>query len=380
MDPIARVAMLRRAPAACLYCPAPPDTDEHVLTEAVGGRLTAPILCGHHNTAASATDARFARHFETLTFATGVRRQRGSRSGKIGSTVHFIGRDGRRTTVQPDGRSEFGLEVERNDAGVAQRASGPLRKLAGIAKNHPDPNGFRLFEVAGPGVTIPIAVGIGPESLPGFLKAALHFAAGFIAAPSPATLHAVAPFIFGRQPIPVHAMLPFRPPYFDPGGPIRHEVTIYPDGPDAVATIMLFSSICVTLALPGFATEHALRYMQLLDGTGPQLVDVEPIPIPREGLSDREIDAYFATAQTNIERIFVGRAQRDVEEIAQGAARVAVGHAVRLGDLAQFPAFFRAELERVPLERELVDDLVCQAMRHIAQGRDPFDIGPMLIH
>jgi hypothetical protein len=142
---------------------------------------------------------------------------------------------------------------------------------------------------------------------------------------------------------------------------------------------MLFSSLCVTLALPAFTIRHALRYVQLLDGTGPQLVDIEPFPIPREPLSDRELDAFFATSQANLERIFVARAQRDVEEIAQQGARIALGHAVRLGDMAQFAAFFRAELERVPFDRGFVDDLVRQARAHIAQGRDPLDLGPMIL-
>jgi hypothetical protein len=381
MDPIARVAQLRRTPPTCTYCRAPADSEEHVLPEALGGRLTAPILCAaHNNTISRSADEPFARHYETLTFAAGVRRQRGNRQGKVGTTLRFFDPQGRLTTVKPDGRSEFGLETERDAKGVIQRASGPLRALTGIAKHHPDPSGFRLFEVAGPGVTIPVEVGICDENLPGYLKTALHFAAGFIAAPSPATLAALRSGILRERPVRVLLQLPFRAPYFDPKGAIRHEVTIYPGGEDAIATIMLFSSFCVTLALPHFGTRTALRYTQLLDGTGPQLAEVAPIPIPREPLSDREWDDLFATARTNIDRIFADRAQRDIEELAQQAARTAIGYVMRFGDpIHTFPTFFRAELERIPLERDLVDDLVRQAQAHIAQGRDPFDITPMLL-
>jgi hypothetical protein len=49
MDLIARVELLRRHASNCLYCPNPPDTNEHVLAEAVGGRLIAPLLCSKHN-------------------------------------------------------------------------------------------------------------------------------------------------------------------------------------------------------------------------------------------------------------------------------------------------------------------------------------------
>jgi hypothetical protein len=380
MDLIARVELLRRRPSSCLYCTNPPDTDEHVVAEAVGGRLTAPILCAKHNNAISASaDAPFARHYETLTFAAGVRRQRGNSSGKVGTSVRFIDGQGRRTTVAPDGHSEFGLVTERNADGVVQRASGPLRQLAHIARGHPDPNGFRLFEVVGPGVTIPIGVGICDENLPGYVKTALHFAAGFMAAPAPATIAALQPGIMRQRPVRVLMQLPFRAPYFDPNGPIRHEVTVYPDGEDAVATIMLFSSFCVTLGLPHFGTRTALRYVQLLDGTGPQIADVDAIPIPRTALSDREWEGLFATSRASIERIFVARAARDIEEIGQQAARIATGHALHVGDLGAFAAFFRAELERVPLESDVVADLVRQAVVHIARGRDPFDVRPMLL-
>jgi hypothetical protein len=378
---IARVAERRRQPAACLYAPEPADTDEHVIAEAVGGRLTAPILCGaHNNTIAATADKPLAEHYAPLTFAASVKRQRGGSAGKTGTTLRFIAEDGRPTTVAPDGRSEFGFEKEVNDAGVVQRASGPLRALAKIAKHHPDPNGFRLFAVASPGVTIPVEIGIGPETLPGYLKTALHFAAGFIAAPAPATIDAVRPGIFRERPVRVLMQLPFREPFFDPTGPIRHEVTLYPNGANAVVTIMLFSSFCVTMELPYFATRTALRYIQLLDGTGPQLVDVEPLPIPNHAMSERDWDQLLAVSRGNIERIFHERQQRDTEEIAQECGRTALGQALRAGNDRLFPYFFRAELERVPLEpRELIDDLVNQAQAHIKAGRNPLDLGPMLL-
>ena len=378
---IARVGDMRLRPATCLYGPEPATSEEHVLGEAVGGRLTAPILCRTHNgEVASSADGPFAEHYAALTFAASVRRQRGNAGGKIGTSVRFIGADGRRATVAPNGTSEFELALEKNDAGVVQRGSGPLRALAAIAKNHPDPNGFRLYEVAGPGVTIPIEVGIGDESLPGYLKTALHFAAGFVAAPSPATIAAVRPGIFRERPVRVLMQLPFREPFFDPTGPIRHEVTLYPDGADAIVTIMLFSSFAVTLALPHFGTRIARRYVQLLDGTGPQLVDVEPIPVPRNRMSDRDWDQLFAVSHANIGRIFAERQQRDVEEICQEAARVAFGHAARVDAPCDFIEYFRAELERKPLEpRSLIDDLVNQARAHLARGHEPLDFAPMLV-
>jgi hypothetical protein len=379
MDPILRVAQLRRTPDACLYCIAKPDTDEHVLAEAVGGRLTARIMCERHNGLTGAADKAFADHYAPLTFAASVVRQRGSPTyGKIGTTLRFVDAQGRKTTVKPDGRSEFGPELERNDDGIVQRGSGSYRALSAIAKNHPDPNGFRLFEVAGPGVTIPVAVGIGPESLPGYLKTALHFAAGFVAGPSEATVAALAPAILGERPARAFVQLPFRAPYFDPTGPIRHEVTIYPDGSDAVVTVMLFSSFAVTLALPHFATRTALRYVQLLDGTGPELFDIDPIPIPRDKLSDRELDSVLRWGNLNVQRIFSERRQRDTEEVSEYAARVAMGEEAR--HPGTFLTFYRAELERVPLDdSELVDDLVHQMRQRLLRRLPVFDDSAMIV-
>ena len=67
---IARVAALRRRPASCLYGPEPAGSDEHVLAEAVGGRLIVPFLCAKHNSeVASSADSPFAEHYAALTFA-----------------------------------------------------------------------------------------------------------------------------------------------------------------------------------------------------------------------------------------------------------------------------------------------------------------------
>ena len=234
-----------------------------------------------------------------------------------------------------------------------------------------------LFETISPGVVIPVGVGIVDDVLPGFVKTALHFAAGFMAPPPAATIAALRPGILRERPIRVLRQLPFRAPYFDPTGPVRHEVTIYPNGAHAVATIMLFSSMTATLELPHFGTREALRYVQLLDGTGPQLVDVDPIPIPHGPLSEREWDGLFATAHAKVYQIFVDRANREVDEMAKAASRVAMGHdAVHPG---AFLRWFRAELECKAIRAELVDDLVRQAQRRILRGLPVMDDADMVL-
>ena len=63
-----------------------------------------------------------------------MRRQRGNAHGKTGTTLRYTDPAGRRTTVFPDGTSEFGLKVERDTARQVVRGSGPLPALAAIAR------------------------------------------------------------------------------------------------------------------------------------------------------------------------------------------------------------------------------------------------------
>jgi hypothetical protein len=199
----------------------------------------------------------------------GVHRRRGSSAGKIGTTLRFTDREGRRTTVAPDGTSEYSLTVrEFSENGRPLRASGSLKALRALRRNQPDPANVLLVELISPGVTILVGVGITDQCLPGYFKTALHFAAGFVDAPHAATIAALRPYIFEGRAVPI-VPLPFRDPFFDPEGPVRHEVTIYPDGKNAVVTIMLFSAIIVAIELPHFGTRRSLRYRQMLgQGSG----------------------------------------------------------------------------------------------------------------
>jgi len=247
-----------------------------------------------------------------------------------------------------------------------------------MRRSQQDPANVVLVEVISPGVTIPVGVGITDQCLPGYVKAALHFVAGFVDAPHAATIAALRPYIFGGRAVPV-VPLPFREPFFDSKGPVRHEVTIYPDGKNAVVTIMLFSAIVVAIELPHFGTRRSLRHRQLLGGcSGPELIDVEPYPVPRRRLSDREWDHLLETTRAALIRIFATRHHSDIDEMAQQAARTAWGRAAT-SNLANFTPYFQAELETLALPRRQISALVRESRAHLTAGRLPFDPSTMLL-
>jgi hypothetical protein len=73
----ALIDVARRTPASCLYCSTPATSKEHALTEAVGGRLWARVLCPVHNSAVNTgADQRFNRNFAPLVTMLQVRCQR----------------------------------------------------------------------------------------------------------------------------------------------------------------------------------------------------------------------------------------------------------------------------------------------------------------
>jgi hypothetical protein len=90
----------RRHPSRCVYCTNIPDTDEHPVGEAIGGRLDAPILCGRHNVAVgAAVDDPMAVRFAFVVAMLAVPRQ----GGQVGATFTATLGDGSSVRVSPDG-------------------------------------------------------------------------------------------------------------------------------------------------------------------------------------------------------------------------------------------------------------------------------------
>jgi hypothetical protein len=132
----------RRSPPACLYCSEAPRTKEHPLTEAIGGRLWARILCSRHNGEVNArADEGFNKNFAPLVTMLQVRRQRGT----VGA--EFIARDdeGKPVTIVAEGFAKAkALEVLRKDErGRILHAVGDLAHLDRLPARALSPEGFQ---------------------------------------------------------------------------------------------------------------------------------------------------------------------------------------------------------------------------------------------
>jgi hypothetical protein len=361
----------------CLYCDAPASSDEHIIPEAIGGHYTRRIVCERHNNELGPLDDALATHFAALTWGSGLARERGGREHfDAGTRLRYVNAGGRASYIDPDGKGEFAKAVveKRPDGGVA-RADGPLEKLEGILAQQQTGRGI-LFEIVSPGPTVPVGVGLTDESLPGILKIALHFAAGCVLRPTPPTIATLWPYLRRERPIPVVA-LPFREPWFVPGRRLCHEVTLYPDRDNAVVTVLLYSALPVALELPGYVTTVARRLTQHLDDGSYKLVDVEPRPLPRQRLSDREWDALMKTSMAVITAIFRGRHVRDVTDIASEAAKAAWPYDPSCG--LEFQGRMRAALELKALAADQINGLIGEAIALNARHGFPFDPDPLTL-
>lgn len=361
----------------CLYCTAPATSSEHIIQEAIGGHYRRRILCGAHNSGFSAIDDALASHFEALTWASGLARDRGGRAGlAAGTMLRFVDARGREAIIGPNGIPEnvqAHVEPREDGHGIA-RAEGPLRKLEAILAQQATGRGV-LFQIIQNAPTLPINIGITDESLPGILKSALHFAAT-LKRPTSATIAVLLPYLQGERRIPV-VPLPFRAPWFDPGRRLRHEITIYPDRVNTVATILLYSAIPVALELPGYVANGARRLVQYLDDGKYELVDVAARPVPRQRLSDREWDALLKTTIAVITQIFRARQIRDMTDIAAEAAMKAWPHDPTCGPVFQYR--MRAALQELPFEPEQIHRLVREAVVLYTRFGYPFDLEPLTL-
>jgi hypothetical protein len=80
-DPISKA---RRFPATCLYCAQVPNSEEHALPQALGGRLGAKILCLQHNTlVGNKCDDPMIEQLSPIMFMLGTPRIRGAKYASL---------------------------------------------------------------------------------------------------------------------------------------------------------------------------------------------------------------------------------------------------------------------------------------------------------
>ena len=253
----------RRTPEHCIYCTEAPGTKEHSVTNAIGGRLWAHILCSNHNSIINtAADEVLNRNFAPFVTMLQVPRQRGG----IGAEFAAKDDDGTPLSISPQSfaKQKRRLKVQEHDSdGRILRAGGDIDRL--------DQRPAQVnFSVSSYGEKIRGAL----------LKIAFHFFTGFVAdAPMKEALH-LLPFILGKQEATQYVRTPFlSEEIFADSWPPRHEVTCYPYEGRSLVTILLFGAYAYDCLLPfNITATHGIRYRQVLTKNyHPELYDV-PIP------------------------------------------------------------------------------------------------------
>ena len=354
-----RIDAARRTPNKCLYCSKPATSWEHGLTEAVGGRLAANILCPAHNSIVNqAVDERFNANFAPLVNMLQVRRQRGT----TGAKFLAINDAGAPVTILSQGFAKLQrLDVrERDAAGKILYAEGDLEHLGSLPIDALNPNGrnFVIAKISNPAANF--VVGVDKTMTPAILKIALHYFASFV----------------GDVPIDVATDLLraikgelapggeiVRTPYlhddvFPDSWPPLHELTAYVNGTHTLVTVLLFGAYAFTVRLPvAMKATGGVRYTQVLSENFPRFATNVPRP---SGLdwNDRpeahDAAKYYAPIKERIKRIYDHGTEQAIRARCRRAYGTALTESSNYGDLweryamrLQLECFEAAEVRQI---------------------------------
>jgi HNH endonuclease len=332
------IAEARRKPKHCLYCSKPPITEEHIVPEAVGGRLWAHILCRVHNGLINtAADEPLSRNFAPFVNMLQVQRQRGVR----GATFTATNDKNDPILILAEGfAKEKPLKVtRRDDQGRILNVEGDLTALDHLPKEaFADNKSSEVIAlISNPEANFSV---VSDDSLrAGLLKIALHFYAGFILDVALDESNELLPCILGSKIVGSDIL---RTPFLDDDvfadrWPARHEVTCYGDEGWALVTILLFGAYAYLCRLPlPFVAVYGVRYRQMLDEKFPRFVD--DIPRPKSLSWDRrpcpeDRAAWLTPMQTRIRRIYARGVEQSIQARCRRAFERAVTESANFGSL-----------------------------------------------
>jgi hypothetical protein len=374
----ARIVLHRKNLPHCLYCEATPNTEEHVVPEAIGGRLWARILCGQHNSAiAAGADEPLSKAFAPYVTMLQVSRQRGGAGAEFTAT----GRDGKPIVILAEGfAKELPLDVKRRDErGRIAHAEGDLAVLDGLPAEA-FAEGVPRNIIAK--ITVPEArftVASDDRIRPGVLKIALHFVAGFVTDVDLASAQGLLPFVLGeKNPTGDMVRTPFldEDVFADESTP-RHEITCYNDGDGVLVTIMLFGAMAYACRFPfGGDAVAGIRYTQRLDKNYPEFYDQVERPAvldwnrrPSESAADGKL--WMESVETRMRRVN----QRGVEQSIQARSRRAFdcarGLSSNYGNLWER---YAAALQLEVFSAEEVGTIVAIGRRLHANGENAWEV------
>lgn len=368
IDPIERY---RRRPSRCLYCDEPPTTDEHAVPRGIGGRLTAPILCGRHNNAASRADKALSAWFAPLTNMLAIRRQ----DGKIGTTYDAPDVNGIPCVVTADGRIEQKNRVlEYDEKGRIARAQGNLKWLDHLRRQS-SAFATSMPVMALPGINAPVSITLGltDEAWPGIIKIGVHFVAGFMGdVPIDDSL---AHVLLQNQPGQAGEYLrsiPYAREVFGDEWPPRHDIAAYPASDATYVSMFLFGIFPLMVRVPVVLDAPALRYTQTFDGAGPVLTQAQPANTRwHDVMTDVEQTEFLSGLNRRLQVVYEDFHRREHEDMCIGAARRAI-EATKAMSITFIDAF-RAELQMYSWPADCIDDAVTQTRQLLAKRLCPWE-------
>jgi|GEM_PF-3466617 len=367
------IERLRRRPAHCLYCTAPAASSEHALPEALGGRLTAEILCSAHNNEIGArTDAGLFENVRPLINMLRVKRH----DGRVGTDFEGTTDAGDRAVVTADGRVPGPKLIveQRDDRKRIVRATGDLAVLEGLREQGAFANGEEEPVIATPVRPPVVNFGVGSDraSEAGVLKIALHFVAGFFTDIPLELARQLLPAVFGER-LAGGAYVrtpPFNHVLFPASWPPEHRITCWAE-PDVVFVgVLLFDAYPYLCRLPiAIGNTRAVRYRQPLLG--------DPAPILEENVpsgaacwdtrvGEEQANSWGAEIKRRLDRVAMYANEREIREQCQRAARLAAEQAARGGD---FFEWYRGALQIECLAADEVDERVRLGRIADARGR-----------
>lgn len=352
------IAKYRRKPQNCLYCMSALLTTEHIVPEAIGGRLTADILCTRHNGIVNAADQHLSKTFAPFVTMLQVPRQRGG----VGAEFAATDAEGQRITILAEGFAKQKPLVvhKRDEKKRILRATGNLDTLDALPKNAFNSDSPQNILAI---ITLPEArfdVVSDNSITGGILKIALHFYTGFVGGVSTESATALLPYIVGDK---IAAGEFVRTPMleedaFPESWPPCHEVTAYPNGQNTIVTMLLFGAYAYTCRLPfAMSSGAGLRYRQTLGENYPEFQDHVPIPQSldwdkRPGLGEK--DAWERPVRARLERIALAGQEAATRARCRRAWEDAHKDSANIGDIWEryrsrlaLEIFSSAEIEQI---------------------------------
>ena len=311
-----------------------------MLPEAIGGRLTAPILCQTHNGAVNVgADEPLSKNFAPYVTMLQTPRQRG------GAGAEFVAADGEGNPViiVAEGfTKQQPIRVKRRDAkNRIAYAEGDLDLLDTLPMAAFSDTERRNIIAK---ITLPEArfmVASDDRIRPGLLKIALHFLAGFVTNVSLGDAQTLLPYVTGQK-TPTGDMV--RTPFLDEDvfpeeWPPQHAITCYTDGGGLLVTILLFGGLAYACRFPfGGDATAGVRYRQTLTKNYPEFYGAIARPDrldwnkrPRSSAADEK--AWSEPVQRCLRRIHEYGAEQSVRARCKRAFDRALGASGNLGDL-----------------------------------------------